>query len=66
VPNGAFALHRCREFETVWLGRGREAKFFFYFYSCLISDIHVHFPFDEFTMEVLRVLNVAPGFLVAL
>jgi len=60
VPNGAFALHRCREFETVCLGRGKEAKDFFYFYSCLISEIHVCFPFDEFTMEVLHVLNVAP------
>jgi len=60
VPNGAFALCRCRELETVCLGRGRECKDFFYFYSCLISDIHVFFPFDEFTIEVLRVLNVAP------
>jgi len=23
VPNGAFALRRCREFETVCLGRGK-------------------------------------------
>ena len=58
--NGAFALRRCREFETICLGRGEEAKDFFYFYSCLISNIHVRFTFDEFTMEVLRVLNVAP------
>jgi len=36
VLNGAFALRRCREFETVCLGRGKEAKDFFYFYSCLI------------------------------
>ena len=59
VPNGAFALRKCREFETVCLGRGKERKDFFYFYSCLISDIHVRFPFDAFTMEVLRILNVA-------
>jgi len=61
VPNGAFALRRCREFETVCLGRGRERKYFFYFYSCLISDIHVPFPFDTFTMEVLHILNVVPS-----
>jgi len=60
VSNGAFALRRCQEYETVCLGRGKKAKDFFYFYSCLISDIHVCFPFDEFTMEVLCVLNVAP------
>jgi len=33
VPSGAFALRRCRAFETVCLGRGRERKDFFYFYS---------------------------------
>jgi len=60
VSNGVFAFHRCREFETICLDRGRKAKDFFYFYSCLILDIYVHFPFDEFTMEVLCVLNVAP------
>jgi len=60
VPNGALALRRCREFEIVCLGREREAKDFFYFYSCLISDIHVRFPFYEFTMEMLCILNVAP------
>jgi len=42
------------------MGRGKERKDFFFFYSCLISDIHVRFPFDNFTMEVLRILNVAP------
>jgi len=61
VPNGVFALRRCREFETVCLGRGKERKDLFYFYSYLISDIHVRFPFDTFTMEVLRILNVAPS-----
>jgi len=60
VPSGAFALRKCREFETVCLGRGEGHKDFFYFYSCLFSDIHVRFPLDVFTMEVLRVLNVAP------
>jgi len=61
VPNGSFALRRCREFETVCLGKGKERKDFFYFYSCLTSDIHVRFPFDNFTMEVLCILNVAPS-----
>ena len=60
VPSGAFALRRCREFETVCLGRGEGRKDFFYFYSCLFSDMHIRLPLDSFTMEVLRVLNVAP------
>jgi len=54
--DGILSLRRCREYEIVFLGRGRETKDFFYFYSCLILDIHV----DNFTMEVLRVLNVTP------
>jgi len=58
--DGALSLHRCRKHETVCLGRGRKPKDFFYFYSCLISDIHVHFPFDEFTMKLLCILNVTP------
>ena len=60
VSSGAFALCRCREFETVCLGRGEGRKDFFYFYSCLFSDIHVRFPLDGFIMEVLGILNVAP------
>jgi len=58
VPDGALSLRRCREYETVCMGRGRESKDFLLF--LVISDMHVRFPFDEFTMEVLRVLNVAP------
>jgi len=42
------------------LVEGGNPKIFFYFYSCSIFDIHVRFPFDEFTMEVLHVLNIAP------
>jgi len=34
---------------------------FFFMYSALISDLHVCLPFDDFTMGVLRVLNVAPS-----
>jgi len=56
----ALALRRCREYETICLGRGKEPIDFFYFNSCLISDIHIRFPFGEFTMEVLRILNVVP------
>jgi len=33
---------------------------FFYMYSVLIIHLHVLLPFDDFTMGVLRILNVAP------
>jgi len=33
---------------------------FFYMYMCHFSQLHVRLPFDDFTMGVLRALNVAP------
>jgi len=33
---------------------------FFYMYDCLFRDLHVKVPFDDFTMGVLWILNVAP------
>ena len=41
-------------------GREGHSHDFFYMYSTLVSDLHVRLPFDDFTMGVLRVLNVAP------
>jgi len=32
----------------------------FYMYSTLVSELYICFPFDEFIVRVLRVLNVAP------
>lgn len=60
TPDGILSLRMCKEFETVCLGSGKEPKYFFYFYSCLISDIHVRFPLDSFIIDILRVLNVTP------
>jgi len=34
--------------------------FFFFMYSTLFVDLHVTLQFDNFTMGVLRTLNVAP------
>lgn len=28
--------------------------------DCIIWDLHVSIPFDDFPMKVLRILNVAP------
>jgi len=39
-----------------WEGHSHD---FFYMYSTLVTNLHVCLPFDDFTMGILRVLNVA-------
>jgi len=39
---------------------GRAESDFFSIYSFFFTDLHIHFPLDDFTMGVLCVLNVAP------
>lgn len=34
---------------------------FFFVYSCLFSNLHVAFPFDDFIMGVIQTLNVEPS-----
>ena len=46
--------------ECVCHGREGSAKEFFYMYMCHFSQLHIRLPFDEFTMGVLQLLNVAP------
>ena len=55
-----FSVLSCEPTERVCLGRPGAGPPFFYMYTCLFSDLHVSLPFDEFTMGVLRALNVAP------
>ena len=33
---------------------------FFFVYNKFFSNLHITFPFDDFTMGVLRILNIAP------
>lgn len=35
-------------------------KNFFFFDSCLITSVHIKFLLDDFIMEVLQILSVAP------
>jgi len=42
-------------------GREGHSHDFFYMYATLMTDLHVCVPFDDFTMGVLRVLNVVPS-----
>jgi len=51
---------RVTTVECVCHGREGVAKDFFYMYMCHFSQLHIWLPFDEFTMGVLRLLNVAP------
>jgi len=51
---------RCTSIDNVCHGREDHDHDFFYIYRCLFTDSHVRLPFDEFTMGVLRILNVAP------
>lgn len=47
--------------EFVFMNKVLENRDFFYLYKCLFRDLHVRFPFNDFTIGVLLVLNMAPS-----
>ncbi|QCE10255.1 hypothetical protein DEO72_LG10g1483 [Vigna unguiculata] len=51
---------RVTAVECVCHGREGAIEEFFYMYMCHFSQLHIRLPFDEFTMGVLQLLNVAP------
>jgi len=53
-------VERVSAVECVCHGREGATADFFYVYSCMFVKLHVRLPFDNFTMGVLRLLNVAP------
>jgi len=53
------APERVTALECACHGREGATEEFFYMYMCHFSQLHIHLPFDEFTMGVLRLLNVA-------
>ena len=55
-----FRILPCGSTERVCMDRAGVGPPFFYMYTCFFSDLHVSLPFDKFTMDVLRALNVAP------
>jgi len=55
-----FSILPCGVDERVCMGRPGSSPPFFYMYTCFFVDLFVSLPFDEFTMDVLRTLNVAP------
>jgi len=60
VPEGVLSVERCSAIDNVCHGRECHRSDFFFMYACLFTDSHVRVPFDEFTMGVLRTLNMAP------
>jgi len=57
APDGVVSLQRCLPSNSVCLIP--ESSNYFFFYSCLLTDAHVRFPFGDFSISVLHALNVA-------
>ncbi|QCD86570.1 hypothetical protein DEO72_LG3g1094 [Vigna unguiculata] len=54
------ALERVNAIDCVCHGHEGASEEFFYMYMCDFSQLYVRLPFNDFTMGVLRLLNVAP------
>jgi len=54
------SLERVIVVERVCHGQEGATDKFFYIYMCHFSQLHVRLPFDDFTMGVIRLQNVAP------
>lgn len=59
-PSNVIATNSCSHTERVYHGRENGSQDFFYVYICLFTNLDVTFPFNEFTMGVLRFLDVVP------
>ncbi|QCD99468.1 hypothetical protein DEO72_LG7g750 [Vigna unguiculata] len=60
VNGDIVSLERVSAVDRVCHGKEGSTEKFFYMYMCHFSQLHVRLPLDDFTMGVLRVLNVAP------
>ena len=60
TEEGMVSIEKCSVIDCVCHGREGSESDFFFMYGCFFTDAHVRLPFDEFTMGVLRILNVAP------
>ena len=60
VSVDAIGIESCEMTDVVCSARSPTERPFIYMYSCLLSDLHVSLPFDNFMVGVLRALNVAP------
>ncbi|QCD86784.1 hypothetical protein DEO72_LG3g1310 [Vigna unguiculata] len=60
VSGDIVSLERVSAVDRVCHRQEGAIEKFFYMYMCHFSQLHVRLPFDDFTMGVLRALNVAP------
>ncbi|QCD94350.1 hypothetical protein DEO72_LG5g2433 [Vigna unguiculata] len=60
VSGNIVSLERVSVVDRVCHGQEGATEKFFYMYMCHFSQLHVRLPLDDFTMGVLRALNVAP------
>jgi len=60
VSGDIVSLERVSAIDRVCHGQEGATEKFFFMYMCHFSQLHVRLPFDDFTMGVLRALNVAP------
>ena len=60
-PDEAVSLDQVSRADNACDGRGGYSDEFFFMYSVLLTSLHVRLPFDEFTVGVLCILNVAPS-----
>ena len=59
-PTEALAVDVYDVTDRVCYDRENAPHDFFFVYSTFFSHLNIIFPFDDFTMRVLRILNVAP------
>ena len=59
-PTEALSVDICGVTDRVCHGRENAPHDFFFVYSTFFSHLHMSFPFDDFTVNVLKILNVAP------
>ena len=60
LPSDMIIAEICGYTDRVCHGRENAPVDFFFMYNTLFVDLRVTLPFDEFTTEVLRFLNLAP------
>jgi len=60
VNRGIISLERVSVIDRVCHEQEGATEKHFYMYMCHFSQLHVRLPLDDFTMGVLRELNVAP------
>ena len=57
---GELTMERCVAINNVCHGLEVHDTYFFYMYMCLFTGLHMRVPFEEFTMGVWHILNMAP------